>query len=65
MTATNDRAGCWCATTRVPCEYHQAVEDGRDEERAAIVAYLRKGCVVGLQAHHQAAHIEKGEHRRG
>ena len=37
-TTPTDRSGC-CATWRKPCLYHEGVEDGRNEERAAVVAW--------------------------
>jgi len=59
------RSECWCAKRRQPCDYHEGVEDGRDEERAAVVAWLRTTRPLIMSAPRQADAIEKGDHRRG
>ena len=65
MTGAADRSGCdtYCATTRHACQYHQGVEDGRDEERVAVVAFLRFWPVRHLNISEAADAIERGEHR--
>ena len=58
MGDLTDRAECFCADYRQPCTYHEGVEDGRYEERAAVVTLLLNsglGFLAGL--------IEKGDHR--
>jgi len=52
--------GVDCATER-----EMAVENGRDEERAAVVAWLRTTRPLIMSVPRQADAIEKGEHRRG
>ena len=74
-TDADDRSGCdtYCATTRHACQYHRGAEDGRDEDRAAVVAWLRGRAagdhgeslrwldLAGFASTIDA--IEKGEHR--